>query len=181
MIKNVFRLSLLSVLAAVFCFLNAAFADESYYTKINIWYEKPEKILSTNYHKGNLLPAGTEVTILKQGSKIKFQDKGGMEYRLILVDDYTALTKEQFFDRYFSKENPLQSSDYRSFSAMEKENIKNGTIQPGMSKSAVLMAFGYPPSHRTPSTAASVWKYWISRLMTDDVHFEGDKVSKIVR
>ncbi len=174
-------LSMLLIIAGSFIFSSAASAEETYYTRMNIWYEKPQKILSTNYHKGAILPAGTEVVILKTGKKIKFRDKAaGTEYRLVLVDDYTNLTKDEFFSRYFSKDNILNSFEYRSFSAQEKENIKNGTIEKGMSKAAVLVAYGYPPTHRTPSTASNVWKFWTSRLLTDDVHFENDRVSKIV-
>lgn len=176
-------LSLLLIVAGSFIVSSAGFAaeGETYYTRMNIWYENPEKILSTNYHKGNILPVGSEAVILKTGKKIKFRDKkSGTEYRLILVDDYTDLTKDEFFNRYFSKENILNSSEYRSFSGMEKDNIKNGTIEKGMSKAAVLVAYGYPPTHRTPSTTGNVWKFWTSRLLTDDVHFENDRVSSIV-
>ena len=176
-------LSLLLVIAGSLIFSSASFAadGETYYTRMNIWYEKPEKIMSTNYHKGLILPVGTAVEILKKGKKIKFRDKAtGVEFRIILVSDYTNLTKQQFFDRYFSKDSILNSSEYRSFSAQEKENIKNGTIEKGMSKAAVLVAYGYPPSHRTPSTESNVWKFWTSRLLTDDIHFENDRISRIV-
>jgi len=151
-----------------------------YYTKVNIWYEKAVKILSTNYHKGQIIPVGSEVVVVSRGSRIVFTDKAGIQYQLILVPDYTALSNDQFLDRYFSKDNILSSPEYASFSAQEKTNIKNGTIEIGMSKAAVLVAYGYPPSHRTPSTESNVWKYWISRLLTDDVQFENGKVSNIV-
>ncbi len=179
-----FALGLFLLFAGSFVFSSAASAaakGETYYTRMNIWYEHPEKIYSTNYHKGAILPVGTEVEILKTGSKIKFRDKkSGTEYRLILVDDYTDISKDEFFNRYFSKDSILDGSEYRGFSSMEKENIKNGTIAKGMSKAAVLVAYGYPPTHRTPSTSGNLWKFWTSRLLTDDVHFENDRVSNIV-
>lgn len=160
----------------------AAQAQEgSHFTKVNIWYEKPEKIMSTNYHKGAILPIGTEVEILKSGRKeIKFREKEtGTKFRIVLVKNYTDLNEQEFFDRYFSKENILNSAEYTALSDMEKKNIKEGTLQEGMSKKAVLMAYGYPPSHRTPSTAASAWTYWKSRVISFMIEFDGDKLEDI--
>jgi len=53
---------------------------------------------------------------------------------------------------------------YSKFNGEEKENIKKGTIAEGMSKEAVLMAYGYPPSHRTAALASDEWAYWIADL-----------------
>ena len=133
---------------------------ETYYTRMNIWHEGGKKIMSTNYHKGIIIPAGTEVEILKKGKKIKFHDKTtGIEHKVKLVKDYTNLTQEEFFDRYFSKENILKGAQYASFSDLEKNNIKNGTLEKGMSKAAVLVAYGYPPTHRTPSLDGNSWTF----------------------
>jgi hypothetical protein len=45
----------------------------SYYTKTNIWYEDPGKILSTNYHRGAIIPFCTKVNIISQTKdKISF-------------------------------------------------------------------------------------------------------------
>jgi len=168
--------------ACLFAIPSAGQAQEgSYYTRFNIWYEKPEKIMSTNYHKGAILPAGTEVEIDKSGKKIKFHDKAaGTKYRIVLVKDFTNLSETEFFDRYFSKESVLKSNEYESFSAMEKENIKNGTIEEGMSKAAVIMAYGYPPTHMTPSTNDKTWTYWKSRFVNYTIQFEGDTLKSIM-
>jgi len=159
----------------------SAVEDGAYYTKQNIWYEKPMKILSTNYHKGAILPVGSQVEILKRNKKkIKFRDQQtGTTFRLVLVKDYTALNEQEFFDRYFSNENVLKGAPYASFSEMEKENIQNGTLQKGMSKNAVLMAYGYPPSHQTPSIKGAMWTYWKSRLVHFMVQFKGDQIDSL--
>ena len=175
-------LSFLFLAASGLMFSAAGFAEgESYFTKVNIWYEKPQKILSTNYHKGAMLSVGTEVEIIKSGEeKIKFREKAtGSEFRIILVKNFTNLNESEFFSRYFSKENILKDAEYAAFSEAEKEHIKNGTIAEGMSKAATLVAYGYPPTHRTPSTKENVWTYWKSRLGNFMVQFKDDKISSV--
>jgi hypothetical protein len=49
-----------------------------------------------------------------------------------------------------------------------------------MRKSAVIVALGYPPKHKTPSLEANQWRYWSSRFGSFLVHFQDDKVSQIV-
>lgn len=179
-----FFFALLVLLAGNTLFGTAGWAEEGgpYYTRVNIWYEKPEKILSTNYHKGAIIPVGTEVEILKTGDKISFVEKStGSKFKLVLVDKYTDLSKQEFFDRYFSKENILQSKEFTAFSDMEKKNIEDGQIDEGMSKEATLIAYGYPPSHRTPSTNSNTWTYWESRLITSMVQFKDNKIADIIR
>ena len=180
-LKQLF-LGLVLTASGSFVFLSTGFAakGETYYTRMNIWYENPGRIMSTNYHRGAILPVGTEVQLIKQGKKIKFRDKtSGIEFRIMLVKKYTNLTKEEFFNRYLSKENILNSSEYAAFSDSEKENIKGGTLIDGMSKAAALIAWGYPPSHRTASTNADMWTYWTSRMMTREIHFKNDKINAV--
>ena len=175
--RNFFLFFLLLGTGAVAVSQQVFAAEGAYYTKVNIWYEKPEKILSTNYHKGSMIPVGSEVRVLKSNSKkIEFMDDKGTKFRIKLVKDYTNLEEQQFFDRYFSKENILNGDQYHSFSNMEKENIKTGTLREGMSKEAVLVAYGYPPTHRTPSTDYDSWVYWKSRMGNFTAMFKDGKL-----
>lgn len=50
---------------------------------INIWVERPDRILSTNYHRGAIIPAGTAVEILRRrGDEIRFRVDSGAVYEL---------------------------------------------------------------------------------------------------
>lgn len=173
----------LGLLAAVFFAAGALLAKDggTYYTNFNIWYEKPMKILSTNYHKGAMLPIGTEVEILKnKKDEIEFRDKQtGTKFRIVLAEKYTPLSGEEFLNRYFSQENILKSAKYRGFSEMEKENIQSGTLREGMSRDAVIAAYGYPPTHRTPSLKDAVWTYWRSRYVDFMIQFRDGKLVMI--
>jgi len=49
-----------------------------------------------------------------------------------------------------------------------------------MSREAVIISYGYPPAHQTPSLESNKWKYWKSRGTNFFVYFDKDgKVSKI--
>ncbi|MFH0985021.1 MAG: hypothetical protein V1882_05740 [Candidatus Omnitrophota bacterium] len=147
---------------------------EKCYTKVNIWYEFPDKIFTTNYHKGEMVPVGSQVEILKRKkNEIQFKDiRTGIKCKLIRIPKFMDVAGDELFERYFSTGPVLDGADYAKFSPMEKENIKAGTLAVGMSKDAVLMAYGYPPTHRTKSLADSTWTYWKSKFVNFEIQFD---------
>src|SRR5213082_1122063 len=122
-------------LAAILAFLgaNAAFAADKLYTAYNIWFEQPTKVYSTNYQKGNLFPAGSEVTeVSKSSRKVEFVAK-----------HHPGVTGEQWADRFLTTKNFAALSG--GLTPAEIKAVKAGQIQVGMSKKAVILAAGYPP------------------------------------
>lgn len=155
---------------------------EEYYTAANIRYEHPDTILSTNFHKGAMIPVGTKVIIdYCRGIKIKFSEtETGASYTYIHAKKHSRIKLKQLFARYFTKENPKgPGGAFSQFTAEEKENIEDGTIDLGMSKNATLMAYGYPPTHKTASTANDIWTYWRARAGRILVIFRDGKISDI--
>ncbi len=160
----------------------------TYYTKVNIWYENPEKIFSTNYHVGRILKAGTKVIVTgtDSGDQVRVSGLGGRQIRftdpetaisyiMTYVPRHSSISFEEYFERHFSETEPVFS-----FSKKEMEHIRRGTIGEGMCKEAVIVAYGYPPSHKTPSVKLDLWIYWVSRYNTRHVRFDGDKVFEVV-
>jgi len=181
--KYSISLVLMFVLALAFSSLYADnFSGKTYYTRTNIWYENPNKILSTNYHRGAILPIGTTVKIHSiKGEKIQFTPDGSAQMFTIINDKKTStISTDELFNRYFSVE-AVQAGvgDYYQATEADRENIKTGTIALGMSKKAVLMAYGYPPTHRTPLLTSDIWHYWYARPSEVNVFFKDDKVFKI--
>ena len=155
---------------------------KEYYTMANIWYEHPKKILSTNFHRGNMIPVGTKVVINRlRGVKIKFtvvETEGTFTY--FHAKKHSKIKLRELFERYFSKEDPMRpGGHFEKFTEKEKENIMDGTLANGMSKEAVLMTYGYPPTHRTPSLATDVWTYWKGRAGRFLVVFKDDQINDI--
>jgi len=110
--------------------------QDPYYTKVNIWYEEPGKILATNYHKGAIIPAGTQVNNVKVSSNsIAFQVEGmhGVIFNIINVPAHTLMKTQELFDLYFSKEDIKKKLGLLSkFSIAEKKHIENGEIAVGI-------------------------------------------------
>ncbi len=122
---------------------------------------------------------------MASGGEIGFKDEKGGQYRMILVRKHTdaAMTLPAYFKQYFSAENRLRpGGPYDALTESERWSIKNGTIEKGMCRAAVLMAYGYPPSHVTPSLKDDKWTYWIGSLHGQPVYvyFRNDRVYKIV-
>jgi len=166
-------------LAAVLAFgaAGAASAADRLYTAYNIWFEQPTKVYSTNYERGNILPAGSEVKDVKRSSgKLEFTDpKLNMKFSIEFVGKHhPGLTGEQWIDRF------LTTRDFAALSsgltAAEIKAIKAGQVQAGMSKKAVLLAAGYPPEVATASTQLDIWKYWRHRFGSYLVRFSDGKV-----
>lgn len=152
-----------------------------YYTTANIWYTDPRDIRTTNYHEGAMIPFGSKVTIESLNPRgLRFKTANDITFYMTYMSQHSAITMKEHFDRYFSVDDPAKSgSQFDGFNDMEKENIREGNVSLGMSKAAVLAAYGYPPSHRTPDLNADFWRYWTKFRQEAHVLFEDGKVVKL--
>ena len=158
---------------------NAASAADKLYTAYNIWFEQPTKVYSTNYQKGNILPAGSEVKDVKRSSgKLEFTDVNlDMRFTFEFVGKHhPGLTGEQWMDRFLTTRDFAALS--QDLTAAEIKAVRAGEVKAGMSKKAVLLAAGYPPEVGTASTKLDTWKYWRHRFGNYLVRFSDGKVSK---
>lgn len=153
---------------------------QEHFLKVNVWYEprKEKKILSTNYHKSKILKVGEKFKIIDMsGKEIIFSDEKGVEYAIIHHRKYTPISLTELFDRYFSKTSVMAPGGaFTKFTQEEQKNIRNGQIVKGMSKEAVLMSYGYPPGHATPTLESDNWIYWESRWSSKTAIFEKGKL-----
>jgi len=96
--------------------------------------------------------------------------------------NYRGSPSIQFFlsgEDWANKHFGLKKVNLSEFSKLERNAIAMAEVKKGMSKKAVLAAYGYPPAHKTPSLEGSKWLYWITRWNKIVVTFEGDKVSNV--
>jgi len=180
--RVVLSLLLMVVLALTCSTLYAEnLSGKKYYTKTNIWYESPNDILSTNYHRGSILPVGTKVSIHSiKNKRIRFIPEGSEQIFAMTNDKQTStISTEDLFNRYFSTEPVIIGTGDYEVRESDRENIKNGVIAIGMNKKAVLMAYGYPPTHKTPLLTSDIWHYWYARLHRINVYFKDDRIFKI--
>ena len=169
--------SLTAILA--FAAANAASAADRLYTAYNIWFEQPTKVYSTNYQRGNILPAGSEVKdVNRSKSKLEFTDaKLNLRFSVEFVGKHhPGLTGEQWMARFLTTQDFAALS--QGLTSDEIKAIRAGEVKAGMSKKAVLLAAGYPPEVGTASTKLDTWKYWRHRFGNYLVRFSDGKVSK---
>ncbi len=153
----------------------------TYYTRVNLWYENPENIPSTNYHRGEMLPVNTKVKLVRiKNALISFEDEDGQRFTIMHNPSYVHIHARELFARLFSDTDVMLGNEaYEKFTDLEKENIQKGTLSVGMGKDAAIMAYGYPPTHKTPSLDRPVWRYWDNRVEQVLVYFKGGKISKV--
>ena len=165
---------------------------QDFYLKNNIWYQHPAKMMNVNYHVGTILPVGSKVTIKKiRGGNVDFWVEGRKPvFRILFIPKYAGLkevdgkrrreTIWDFFDKYFQKTDPTApGGPFDMVSDDERRLIMTGQIAVGMSKWAVLRAYGYPPGHKTPSWKSNTWTYWVTKYSRKIVTFENDRVVNI--
>jgi hypothetical protein len=153
------------------------------YLACNIWYQD-SIISSINYKRGLVLGAGTEVAKVK----ISVGEAGALRGHQIITFTVKETDREfsiKFLPNYFPG---WDVSDFRDahFTTKPFEELTKGMtksevaaiadakLKVGMSKEAVLAAYGYPPRHRTPSLKDNVWTYWTSTFRTREIFFDQD-------
>jgi len=146
------------------------------YTCCNMHYEHPE-ISDANYQVGTLIPMGTRVQILKVGNdSITFQPAGGSPMSLeVRYGKGTSI--DEYLARWFPTTDPHTALD--KVPVKRRKLIEQGSVESGMTRQEVLMALGYPPSHRTPSLTQNDWHFWQNRWHQYVVFFDGDKVDRV--
>jgi len=158
------------------------------YTAYNIWYElgKENALWCINYKRGEMIPAGTEVTDVKiikaeSGRFLGGEEKAisfrtvpnGKEFLANFKPSFHPdLTIEDYLEKMFTSKTFDELTE--GMSAYEIDAIKEGKAKVRMSREAILVSFGYPPEHRTPDLKKDVWLYWMTRFETKDIHFDED-------
>ena len=155
----------------------AALADGEFYTQVNLWAEHPKPIQSTNYHTGEQIPLGSKVTLLSASAKGITFAWSGRDFTIRIETRHTRIGLEAVKDRTFGKTSPLESAAFKALTEEQRAAVKSGRVAAGMTKAAVLMAYGYPPEHETPTTEGNHWKYWRNRFIMQTVTFDNGTVS----
>jgi hypothetical protein len=152
--------------------------DQPLYTAHNIWYEKADRVFAINYKKGIVVPAGSRVTDVRavRGGTPQLHfvvPDAGVRVTMHLQPKFApGVTIEALRDRTLAPKPWEQIIE--GLDAKEIECVRSAVVQPGISKRAVLAAYGYPPEHFTPSLERGVWTYWINRFVKKELIFDAD-------
>ncbi len=147
------------------------------FTQVNIYSLKGKVVTWVNYHVDALIPVNSEVVVEKiRGSGVVFVvKKTGQRLKLKNKQRHSGLSGEDWANKHFASKKVNLSK----FSKLERNAIAAAEVKKGMGKKAVLVAYGYPPAHKTPSLEASQWLYWITRWNKIVVTFDGNRVSNV--
>jgi hypothetical protein len=152
-----------------------ASVGQKLYTAYNMWYVigKEDDMFTINYKTGAMIPAGTEISNIKvKKEEILFTT---VDDRKDYVVNFKAKfhpgkTTEDYAKRMFSEKDFDQLTE--GMSESEINGINDGVITVGMSKQAVIVAYGYPPEHKTPSLNDNIWTYWLNKMKSTVIYFD---------
>jgi len=173
------KLAILASAAASFgaCAALAQSLPEGY-TCCNFHYDK-DWISDANWRVQPMIPAGARIKVLDYGFNRASVEIDGKPMRI--GQDYGRKEEklEQFIQKLVVKNDP--KARIARYPEKVRAAIHEGRVIPGMTREQVIIAVGYPPTHRTPILDAPVWNLWASRTNRYEVHFNSKGVvEKIV-
>lgn len=164
-------------------------AGKQFYLAHNIWYETENWLRSKNtghfitlpvinYKTGKIIRIGTKVEDVKVYGNIIifFVPSINKTITFKINRNFQGdLNGTQLFERTITIKTFEELTQGLGPSLIN--SIKAGIVTKGMSKEAVILAFGYPPLHKTPNLNHSSWFYWRNKLGMFEVRYdENDKV-----
>ena len=106
MIGVVLVLLVVALIAVPGAYAANGLEGKTYYTTVNIWFEKPQRIYSTNFHRGTILLLGEKVLVTAvSGKAIHFTGEDGTNYTIAFIKKHHSqkTTVESYFNQYFSQ------------------------------------------------------------------------------
>lgn len=159
---------------------NSLVGASDVYTLVNLHPdESNSRLYTVNYQMPGLIPVCSKVRITDTGRKaVVFEVvETGREYQYLLHRSLPEPFSDHISD-VFGSDCPRDK--IAGMSKIDQEGIRDGVAKVGMSKEAVAIAMGPPPSHATPSLESDEWMYWQNRFNRLRVEFENGKVSAVV-
>ncbi|MEN8141249.1 MAG: serine/threonine-protein kinase [Thermodesulfobacteriota bacterium] len=166
--------SILAVLLISLLFTLVGFSRD--YTAHNIWLHDSERMMRCiNYKSGaTFLPAGSRVKDLKVNeaeNSISFKTVAGKKLAFQFTPDWhPGKTVNDYAEMMVGSKTFRRLS--KGMGRRDVAAIKEGRVVTGMSKEAVLLAYGFPPEHVTKSLAANRWVYWRNRHSREPLCFD---------
>ncbi len=153
-----------------------------FYLAHNIWTNGRHRISSVNYQRGAVLPFGTEIKILNIGTTtIEFQvAPAGPKYTIKY--EYAMEPIQGYLKKLITIKNRDELIKDTNPEFLDLMLI--GQVVPGMTRKEVILTYGPPSPHRTPSQINPTWVYWSRKWpisLSFRVVFKGDKVLQVMR
>jgi hypothetical protein len=150
--------------------------EEPVFLKVNIHYQCNERDCKASYANYTDPGAGHQILAVNTPIKIKTWKRKGFiivkaEDNKEIFFEYNETRMQMFKAEYLNKITSVSKISLDSLSEADKKGIREGKVLYGMSKNGVMMALGYPATHRTPFLDSNTWIYWTNRFTTLEVNF----------
>jgi hypothetical protein len=138
------------------------------YTCCNLHYDK-DLISDANWTTAPMIAAGAKIKVVSYSSNVAHVEIDGKPMRIGHEYGRKQESLEAFISKRVVKANPHGKID--RYPEPVRAAIKAGKVIPGMTREQVIVAVGYPPTHKTESLDAKVWNHWQSRAGRFEVHW----------
>jgi hypothetical protein len=136
-------------------------AGSSAVTLVNL-HATNKTLDAVNRQGTELIPVCSNVQIVGLNAKrLVFTVEGVRERYSYTFHKAAGERFVQHLARYFGSRCP--EDQIARMNALDQAGVKDGKPYLGMTKSAMTIAMGYPPRHKTPSLQANTWRYWLGR------------------
>lgn len=146
------------------------------YTCCNFHHEK-DWINDGNYAQLPMIPAGSPIKVTSYGSNRAHVEIEGKPYRLGHDYGREQETLDQWVRKLVVDQDPKVK--LATYPPAVRKAVQSGQIMIGMTKEQVIMAVGHPLTNENPRLDAPLWRYWWSSFGEYQVHWNGDRVSKV--
>ena len=140
------------------------------YTCCNLHHDK-DFISDANWTLAPMIAAGAKIKVLSYGNNVANVEIDGQPMRIGHEYGRKQEPLEAFISKLVVKASPRGKID--RYPEPVRAAIKAGKVIPGMTREQVIIAVGYPPTHKTESLDAKVWNHWQSRAGRFEVHWSG--------
>lgn len=152
--------------------------SDKIYTQTNLHPDDARnRLYSINYQQAGFIPRCTEVTFVDVSAKKLIFKAEGQQYQYLYHKASGSF--DDNIQKYFAPS--CKKSALSKLNAIDKKGLKSGKVYKGMTKAGVILAIGYPPVHKTPTTEGKVWKYWTNRFNTFNVIFDDNGKVKYIK
>jgi hypothetical protein len=148
------------------------------YTCCNLHYDY-DRISDANWRNLPMIPAGAKIRVVEYGVNRATVEIDGKPIKI--AHDYGR--DRESVETYVRKLIVLQDPKalIATYPIEVRDAIFRGIVIQGMTREQVIIAAGFPPTHRTFTLEANVWHLWGSRNGRYEVHFnEEGTVERVV-
>lgn len=139
-------------------------------------------LFTTNYQlPDGLITACSEITVKKINKKKLIFTANGIDYTFA-YDKHTKKAGVSFQEALGDFLGAsCETAKMAKLGAKDKDGIKKGRPELGMTKQGVIYAMGRPPYHANPSMDSNSWIYWQNRFNRVVLEFDAKGVLTAIR